>query len=199
MPSLLPRLGQAQAGGQAPPEHPTVRSGSSRDRLLRGAGMLSTVPWGRAGQCRSSQSPVPPYLRETQGRPGNGSGDQPRVPVAGAEAKPGRVRFGGGNSVSCSPATATVTRQGQASESRSGSRAAGACPGVGTAEAGHPAELPAAPPQGHQQKGDSPLRAVPESRHQILALAGGTRARALAPLSEGQPYSSQAWHQQHFL
>lgn len=110
VPSLLPRLGPAQAGGQAPPEHPTAGSGSSRGRLLRGAATLSTVPWDRAGQCRSSQSPVPPYLRETQGRPRNGSGDQQRVPVAGAEAKPGRVRFGGGNSVSCSPATATVTR-----------------------------------------------------------------------------------------
>lgn len=60
------------------------------------------VLWSRAGQCLTSQDPIPPYLREMQGRPGNGSGDQPRVPVTAAsisakvwgEVKPGRVRFG---------------------------------------------------------------------------------------------------------
>ena len=146
IPSLLPRPGWVQAGGQAPLEHPTVESGSSAQASCsRG---LSAIPWGRAGQRLTSQNPVPPYLREMQGRPGNGSGDQLRVPVAGAEGGPkpsqtvtGSLSVTTSAAVQRWPATVTVTRQGQASASGSGSRAAGACPGTGMAEAALPSCL----------------------------------------------------------
>ena len=119
MPSLLPRRGWVQAGGQAPLEHPTVESGSSTGQLLQGAGVLSAIPWGRAGQRLTSQNPVPPYLREMQGRPGNGSGNQRRVPVAGAEAGPrpsqtvtGSLSVTTSAAVQRWPATATCNQAG---------------------------------------------------------------------------------------
>lgn len=102
-----------------------MESGSSRGRLPQGTGALNAVPWGRAGQRLTSQDPVPPYLRETQGRPGNGSGDQSRVPVAGASIsaevgmRPSQAGSGPVvvNSVSRSPAMASNGHSDQAEPS----------------------------------------------------------------------------------